>query len=118
MNEATASVGYLLVAYFFPGYWVTVNYGSWDRSRQSHLVVSPVIISNGHTEKLKDFTIACDALGNSGSVIETVTTKLYEVVDHGKSLVVPEIEFGPVSSQTADVKCRASDASHAENPKR
>ena len=47
-----------------------------------------VIVTNGHTENLKDFTIACDAIGNSGSVIETVRSKLYEEVDHGKSLVV------------------------------
>ena len=77
-----------------------------------------VVITNTHTEALKDFTIACDAIGNSGSVIETVRTKIFESVDQGKSFFVPEIEFGPVSSQTSDVKCRASDASHGGHAKK
>jgi len=103
--------GIAVLEHVFPERWLAVEYGGWNRDAQGHLKLNLVTLRSTHSSKVKDFVVACDAIGNSGTVIETVkSTTLYESLNPRAQLTVLEMDLGPVSDQTSTINCRVSGA--------
>jgi hypothetical protein len=103
--------GYEVFEHVFPERWVEVHYLGWGLSVGGHLELSSVKISNTHSSKLKDFVVACEAIGNSGTTIQTVRAKpVYESLDPHAELTIPGLDIGPVSDQTSKIRCWVSGA--------
>jgi hypothetical protein len=95
----------------FPEQWLEVRHEGWYRTANGRLELISVTISSTHDSTLKDFVVACDAIGNSGTAIETVkATTLYESLRPRTKLTIPVLDLGPVSDQTATTKCQVSNA--------
>lgn len=66
-------------------------------------------ITNKTRDKVKDYRIACSLFGKSGTGLGSVSKRIYEDLEPGKSRQYKDLNFGFVNSQANDARCSVDD---------
>jgi len=76
-----------------------------------NVLVVDLTIRNDSLSNLKDFIIACESKGNSGTTIDVNRRPIYEVVNARSSRSFREINMGLINNQVSSTDCRVEGAS-------
>lgn len=90
---------------------LSLDFKSWELSSDV-IFIGKFKIKNNHSDySIKDITIECSTYGNSGTLLNSVSKTVFEVIQPSKSKTVKELNFGFVDSQSATAKCQIVNAS-------
>ncbi len=78
-----------------------------------NVLMIDVTLRNDSLSNLKDFQITCRSKGNSGTVMDSNTRVLYEVVDARTSRTFSKVNMGFLHSQAASTDCSVDRATIA-----
>lgn len=78
-----------------------------------NVLMIDVTLRNDSLSNLKDFQITCQSKGNSGTVMDSNTRVLYEVVDARTSRTFSKVNMGFLHSQAASTDCSVDRATIA-----
>ncbi len=78
-----------------------------------NILIIDITLRNDALSNLKDFTITCESRGPSGTVTDTNTRVLYEIVDARKTKTFRKLNMGFVNKQATKLGCRVDAASIA-----
>lgn len=78
-----------------------------------NVLVIDVTIRNDSLSHLKDFQIACENKGNSGTTTDIKRRVLYEIVEARTSRTFLNINMGLINNQAAKTDCRITSSSVA-----
>ena len=82
---------------------------TWSKGGFENVMVATFRISNKSEYSIKDIEIACTDSANSGTVIDSNTRTLYEIVKPGQTRRFPNVNMGLIHSQASQSSCRISD---------
>jgi hypothetical protein len=63
---------------------------------------------NQELEPIKDFFYTCYTYGASGTILDSKTEKIYQVVPPKSEILVKNINMGFINPQTTKIECRPS----------
>lgn len=78
-----------------------------------NVLVVDITLRNDALSNLKDFQITCESKGHSGTVIDSNTRVLYEVVDARSTRTFRKVNMGLLHSQAASTHCTVDQAAIA-----
>jgi hypothetical protein len=78
-----------------------------------NVLVVDITLRNDALSNLKDFQITCDSKGHSGTIIDSNTRMLYEVVDARSTRTFRKVNMGLLHSQAASTHCTVDQAAIA-----
>lgn len=82
---------------------------TWSKDGFGNVMVATFKISNKSDYSIKDIEIACTHSANSGTVIDSNTRTLYEIVQPGQTRRFPKVNMGLIHSQATQSSCRIAD---------
>lgn len=78
-----------------------------------NVLVVDITLRNDALSNLKDFQITCESKGHSGTVVDSNTRTLYEVVDARSTRTFRKVNMGLLHSQAASTHCTVDQAAVA-----
>ena len=78
-----------------------------------NVLVVDITLRNDALSNLKDFQITCESKGHSGTVVDSNTRVLYEVVDARSTRTFRKVNMGLLHSQAASTHCTVDQAAIA-----
>lgn len=75
-----------------------------------NVLIIDITLRNDALSNLKDFQITCESKGHSGTVIDSNTRMLYEVVDARSTRTFRKVNMGLLHSQAASTHCTVDQA--------
>lgn len=78
-----------------------------------NVLVVDITLRNDALSNLKDFHITCESKGHSGTVVDSNTRTLYEVVDARSTRTFRKVNMGLLHSQAASTHCTVDQAAIA-----
>jgi hypothetical protein len=93
---------------------VKIEDRAWALGGFDNVLFVKLKLKNTAPFAVKDFVIGCIVVAESGTVIGTPKTTLYQTLRPGQSKIFPGISLGLVNSQTKRVGCEVLSASRHE----
>jgi hypothetical protein len=82
---------------------------NWSKSGFGSVMVADFVIRNPTQYRFKDFEIKCTHLAPSGTVIDSNTRTIYEIVQPKSTKVIKGMNMGLIHSQVASSGCGITD---------
>jgi hypothetical protein len=81
---------------------------AWQKSGFGAIMMARFIIHNDNPMPLKDIEVTCSSSGPSGSIIDTNSRTVFEVVGQKSFLQIDEMNMGFIRSEAIDSKCHVT----------
>jgi hypothetical protein len=81
---------------------------AWKKSGFGAVMMARFTIHNDNPMPLKDIEVTCSSSGPSGSIIDTNTRTVYDVVNQRSFLQIDDMNMGFIRSEAVDSKCRVT----------
>lgn len=105
------AIGSIAYEFVFTKRSIEVSYASWGRGPRDHLVLRSLTLRNTSPDfQMTDPVVRCDANGNSGTTIQSVSVTVYEKIPPNGSIIVPRLELPTIPEQATSIECRALEA--------
>ena len=85
-----------------------VNAFSWQKAGFGAIMIARFTIHNDNPMPLKDIEVTCSSSGPSGSVIDTNSRTVYDIVNQKSFLQIDDLNMGFVRTEAVDSKCRVT----------
>lgn len=82
---------------------------NWSKSGFGSVMVADFVIRNPTQYRFKDFEIKCTHSASSGTVIDSNTHTIYEIVQPKSTKVIKGMNMGFINSQVASSSCGITD---------
>jgi hypothetical protein len=84
---------------------------SWEKDGFGSIMMARFILHNDNPMPLKDIEVTCSSSGPSGSIIDTNSRTVFDVVRQKSFLEVDKINMGFIRSEAVETKCRVTNFS-------
>jgi hypothetical protein len=81
---------------------------SWRKESLGTIMMASFFLHNSNPMPLKDVEVTCSSSGPSGSIIDTNSRTVYDVVGQRSFLQVDNMNMGFIRSQAVETKCRVT----------
>jgi hypothetical protein len=81
---------------------------SWQKSGFGMFMKASFVIHNDNPMPLKDIEVTCSSSGPSGSIIDTNSRPVFDVVRQKSYLQVDNMDMGFIRSEAVETKCRVT----------
>jgi hypothetical protein len=81
----------------------------WSKGGFGSIMEADFTITNPTSYKVKDLEVECDHSAPSGTVIDSNTRTIYEVVEPKSKKVIKKFNMGFIHSQAASSSCKITD---------
>ena len=86
---------------------------SWQKDGFGTIMMARFVVHNDNPMRLKDIELTCSSSGPSGSIIDTNTRTVFDIVGQKSFLQVNKLNMGFVRSEAVETKCRVTGFSRA-----
>jgi hypothetical protein len=88
-----------------PAKLVTVTKFSWEKSGFGSVGIGNFTLRNDNDFEVKDITVRCEFVGNSGTVLSSSNSTIYDTVASLKSRTFNKMNLGFIHSQSSAASC-------------
>lgn len=83
---------------------------SWEQGGFGVVMIARFRVKNNNPFPVKDPLFKCTLFGPSGTIIDSISTRVFERIEPGKAKLFRNINMGLIASQSAQGRCELADA--------